>query len=121
MLQNDFFYIKSLENTDNKVHAQLELNAAHPVFEGHFPEQPVVPGVCMVQMIKEVLEQVLNQSLQLKAADHIKFLSVVDPRVSPLMQVNISYAFPGETLNVVASLQKEEIVCLKLKGHYAVV
>ena len=56
LLINDFFYLRSSTHSNEIINAQLQLNPAHRVFEGHFPGQPVVPGVCMVQMIKEILE-----------------------------------------------------------------
>ena len=28
----------------------VEIDPTHPIFEGHFPDQPVLPGVCMVQI-----------------------------------------------------------------------
>ena len=31
---------------------QVMLNPQHAIYNGHFPQQPVVPGVCMLQMIK---------------------------------------------------------------------
>ena len=37
--------------TIEKYRFSLELNPEHPVYEGHFPGNPVVPGVCQVQMI----------------------------------------------------------------------
>lgn len=118
MLQNDFFYIRRLDTEGDTLHAQLELNPGHRVFEGHFPGQPVVPGVCMVQMIKEILEQALEKPLQLQQADHIKFLSVIDPRVDPHLQTEISLRHTDTGVDVNATLRKEAVVSLKLKGRF---
>ncbi|MGN6490938.1 MAG: 3-hydroxyacyl-ACP dehydratase [Agriterribacter sp.] len=119
VLNNDFYSITSIEQGDNRIDAMLELNRAHKIFEGHFPGQPVVPGVCMVQIIKEILETVTGSSLQLKSADHIKFLSMVNPQETTGLQAKIAYT-PGEgSMNVAATLNKNETVCLKMKGVFA--
>lgn len=120
MLQNDFYHIRELKKEEGKIEAQLELNPGHRIFEGHFPGQPVVPGVCMVQMIKEVLETVTNRKLQLKTADHIKFLSVIDPLMHTVLHSGISYKFTEKTIDVNATLWKEEVVTLKLKGSFVI-
>ncbi len=121
MLQNDFFYIREMKTEGDTLNVQLELNPGHRVFEGHFPGQPVVPGVCMVQMIKEILEQALEKPLHLRQADHIKFLSVIDPRINASLQTDISLKHTDTGVDVNATLRKEAVVSLKLKGNFVFV
>ena len=64
MLLGNFFTIINKEITDNSATLLISINAAHPIFEGHFPGQPVVPGVCMIQMIKEMMESIEGKPLQ---------------------------------------------------------
>ncbi|MGN6439594.1 MAG: 3-hydroxyacyl-ACP dehydratase [Agriterribacter sp.] len=118
ILNNDFYTIISIEQGDNSIDAMLELNCSHSIFEGHFPGQPVVPGVCMVQIIKEILETVTGSSLQLKTADHIKFLSMVNPKETTGLQAKITYTSSEGTIHTVATLNKNETVCLKMKGVF---
>jgi 3-hydroxyacyl-[acyl-carrier-protein] dehydratase len=61
MLQGDFFIISKIETTEAEIKAELIINARHKIFEGHFPGQPVVPGVCMMQMVKEIIEKVTEK------------------------------------------------------------
>jgi 3-hydroxyacyl-[acyl-carrier-protein] dehydratase len=122
ILKDDFYTVASLTADNEIVQASLELNPAHPVFEGHFPGQPVVPGVCMVQMIKEILETVTGKNLMLKQSDHIKFLSVINPVKARPVQASVQYSKKeNDELHVVASLSCEERVCLKLKGVFAII
>jgi len=32
------------------LNSRIALNKDHPVFEGHFPGNPILPGVCTVKM-----------------------------------------------------------------------
>ncbi|HEX5026035.1 MAG TPA: 3-hydroxyacyl-ACP dehydratase [Agriterribacter sp.] len=121
MLNNDFFYTRSVNSGPGIVNATFEINPTHPIFNGHFPGQPVVPGVCMVQIIKELLEGVLGKSLQLQKADHIKFLSMIVPRTSDVLEASITYSIDGNAISVVSTLTKRESVCLKLRGNFVVV
>lgn len=118
MLSNDLFFIRTLDNQPGIINAGIELNPQHKIFEGHFPGQPVLPGVCMVQMIKEVLESSLGYALQLKSSDHIKFLSMVDPRQSPVLALAILYTLNGDAVSVTATLTRDVVICLKMKGVF---
>ncbi len=117
MLQGNFFTINSIHHDENSVKASLELNPAHKIFEGHFPQTPVVPGVCMMQMTKEVLEDVIKKETKLMSAAHIKFLTVINPQETKTIQLDLKYA-PRENkkIEIVASLFNEGVVYFKFKG-----
>jgi 3-hydroxyacyl-[acyl-carrier-protein] dehydratase len=67
MLQPDFYsFIRIVSNGSSSLEASFLLNPKHAIFAGHFPGQPVVPGVCMLQIIKEGLEQALDKKLVYK-------------------------------------------------------
>lgn len=120
LLSNDFFRLQSSLHANETIEARIQLNAAHQIFEGHFPGQPVVPGVCMVQMIKEILEIALDKTLWLQSADYIKFLSVIDPRRAADIDASIRYTYSEQGYEVGASLFKEGTVYLKLKANFKI-
>lgn len=118
MLEGDFFIQKSNESSGGNINSQLELNAAHRIFSGHFPGQPIVPGVCMIQIVKEILEGSIGKKTRLIKADHAKFLAMIDPRVNPLINATIKYSENDEGIDVTASLFRDEIIFLKLKAVF---
>ena len=120
MLLNDFFTISDKVTSETEIWAELFINANHKIFEGHFPNQPVVPGVCMMQMIKEILEMVIGKETNLTQAADMKFLAVINPLENNLIHASIKYA-AEETgaINIVASLFKDELVHFKFKGQFA--
>ncbi len=119
MLQNDFFTINETVKSETEIWAELFINADHKIFEGHFPGQPVVPGVCMMQMIKEILEQVLGKETNLVKAADMKFLAVINPQENNLVHASIKYeADETGVVNVTASLFKDELVHFKFKGQF---
>lgn len=64
LLENFYKIIHIKEREDGKQAIEIELNPGHVLYQGHFPGQPVVPGVCTLQIIKESAEQIANQPLQ---------------------------------------------------------
>jgi len=120
MLNGDFFHILSMTDEQGTISAMLEINPAHKIFEGHFPGQPVVPGVCMMEMIKEIAETATGKEFFLQKADMVKFLSVIDPLVSKQIQAKIKYEEDdNHTTKFEASLFNDNIIYLKFKGEYA--
>ena len=60
LLENFYKIIHIKEREDGKQAIEIELNPGHMLYQGHFPGQPVVPGVCTLQMIKESAEQIVS-------------------------------------------------------------
>lgn len=121
MLLNDFFTIISLSGEGSSFLAKLELNASHRIFEGHFPGQPVVPGVCLMQMVQEVTEQALgNGPLRLSRADQMKFISAIDPGKIGNLEMKLDCRIGEDGMvNVMANLTDGDKVCFKFNGIFA--
>lgn len=118
MLKDDFFTITEMNIEGNSINAILKINENHAIFQGHFPEHPVVPGVCIFQMVKELAELSSSQELQLTKASEIKFLGVIDPNEKKTLQLSLNYEKENEGINVSASLLKETSVCFKFQGIF---
>jgi 3-hydroxyacyl-[acyl-carrier-protein] dehydratase len=84
-------YHISKENIDDSVFIDIKIDSFHRLFEGHFPGQPVLPGVMILKMIVDCTSVHLGRKLNLKKATQCKFLNFVDPRLNPdlVLQLNI--------------------------------
>lgn len=118
MLKNNFFYIKQITRQQSNIISDITLNAAHGIFEGHFPGQPVVPGVCMLQMQREILEEALGIKLQLKESSMIKFLTMLVPTQYDAATFNMDIQESDHALLVTSTLTASDVVFLKFKGSY---
>ena len=54
----------------------------HPIFKGHFPNCPIVPGACLVQIAEELLSQSLNTLVHFTAIKNLKFRKPITPDIS---------------------------------------
>ena len=61
----------------------IELIANCTIYRAHFPEQPITPGVCIIQIASELLSQLLDQDIELRSISNAKFLSVINPLETP--------------------------------------
>lgn len=118
MLNGTFFTYTNLQAEGDTLTADIALNPAHEIFQGHFPGQPIVPGVCMIQMIKEVLEGHLLRDTKLVNADAIKFLSFVDPNVHADIKLHLKLSQSDKEIKVDAQLINDETKFLKFKAIF---
>jgi 3-hydroxyacyl-[acyl-carrier-protein] dehydratase len=120
MLVNDFFSISKLEEEGFEIRADLVINANHKIFEGHFPGHPVVPGVCMMQMVKEILENVIGKKTNLVRAGEMKFLAIINPKENNMIRATLKYSIEENgNMAVSAILFKESLIHFKFKGLFA--
>jgi 3-hydroxyacyl-[acyl-carrier-protein] dehydratase len=120
VLKDSLYTIQNISVADNSIEAIIELNEKHEIFKGHFPGQPVLPGACMMQMIKEILETFFKHKLQLSKADNIRFIAMIDPNENKELKFLIQYdGTETQLINIsVKILKKDEIVCCKMKATY---
>ncbi len=88
ILRNELYTIKGKDVTDKGASYDVRLNPSHFIYQAHFPGEPITPGVCIVQIAKELLEDFMGKLLQIDKVKNVKFLSVLTPRQS--LDVNYS-------------------------------
>lgn len=116
MLLKDFYKVISLENTaDNKYLAVILINEEHDVFKGHFPDNPIMPGVCMMQIIKELTEQISGSSLFMQSLSNVKFMALINPFNTPELWLELDVSITGTDLVKVQNVTYfNDTVALKL-------
>jgi len=78
ILKNNFFYIENIsQSSENQAEIVVNFNLEHRIFAAHFPDYPVVPGVCEIQIAVECLSEILQQNFRLKAIKNVKFSSPI--------------------------------------------
>nr|MBP7471456.1 hydroxymyristoyl-ACP dehydratase [Prevotella sp.] len=82
-LLNSLYKIQRKEVNDNGVIYNIHLDKNHFIYQAHFPGQPITPGVCIIQIAQELLEDFLGMMLDIKSVKNVKFLSVISPEISP--------------------------------------
>lgn len=124
MFLNSLYKIKQIlpESNGLKFSAIIELNPAHEIFHGHFPGNPILPGVCMVQILKELLINSSKSKLLLKRAGSIKYLSFIDPRVNNIIRFSIEVnSTESGDISCNAVLNSDSVIFCRFKGEFKIV
>ena len=91
MLIPNLYTIKKSEKVDDSnFKVQIELNPNHEIFEGHFPNNPITPGVCMMQIIKELTEIIVSKDLFLSKVSNVKFMATINPFKQAVLDLNLT-------------------------------
>ena len=75
MLQNSLYYIV---RNDQNVYT-IRFDASHPIFAGHFPEHPIVPGACLVQIAEELAAATYGHAVRFTALRNLRFSRPIIP------------------------------------------
>lgn len=118
MLKNALYHITATHLAHNSLEASVVLEGDHAIFKGHFPGNPVLPGACMLQMVKELLETTLQMPLQLAKADEMKFLAVIQPGAEELL-FSIQYLPTADMgIKTNAKITRNNVLCFKMRGSF---
>lgn len=116
----DLYKIEAFHTTETSVSAKIHINRSHDIFTGHFPGNPVMPGVCMIQIIKELLEKALDKELFMVTSSNIKFMALVNPEENPELDIQLDYTEDADGYRLKSTAKIGDTVALKFTGHYKI-
>ncbi|SHM42016.1 hotdog family protein [Chryseobacterium polytrichastri] len=115
----DFYTLQSSEKEENgRFIAHITLNKDHDIFNGHFPGNPVTPGVCMMQIVKELTEEFTGAPLFLKSASNVKFMAIINPFETPDLVLQLDINESEDEVKVKNTTLFGETIALKMSVHY---
>ena len=57
----------------------LKMNEDHPVYQGHFPGDPITPGVLTLRMIRECVSRDAGRPLHYSAIKTCRYVALIRP------------------------------------------
>ena len=75
LLLNSLYYIVAQDGSSYTI----RFDGSHPIFAGHFPGQPVVPGACLIQIAEELASMQAGHTVRFTALRNLKFRQPVTP------------------------------------------
>ncbi len=85
--------------------ARLDVPLDHPCFAGHFPGQPILPGVLLLQRVMSLAQTSLARPLDECTVYNVKFLASVAP--GNVLDVQLAGTNPDEYRFTVRVFQGE--------------
>ena len=121
MLIEGLYTVESFQYQEQEITATIMLNKDHEIFKGHFPGNPVMPGVCMLQIIKELIERATSKNLFLSVSSNIKFMAIINPEKTPEVALQISVQEGDGELKIKNTSSFGDTVALKLNATFKII
>jgi 3-hydroxyacyl-[acyl-carrier-protein] dehydratase len=78
-----------------------------------------MPGVCMMQIIKELTEQISESSLFMQSLTNVKFMALINPFNTPELRLELEISITDAELVKVKNVTYfNDTVALKLSSVY---
>jgi 3-hydroxyacyl-[acyl-carrier-protein] dehydratase len=103
-LNNYLYKVLDVEETPEGVAYSISLIRESPIYQAHFPNMPITPGVCMIQMAEELLADHIKKRLQTVAVKNAKFLSILDPNAENIKIHLTKIKQEGDMIKVYATI-----------------
>ena len=120
MLIKNLYQVKDLVTDKDRTTIRITINKGHEIFKGHFPGNPVMPGVCMIQIIKELTEEVVGKTLFLSVSSNIKFMAIINPEIHPDLTLILDISRSENEVKVRNITSFGETMALKLNATFKV-
>ncbi|WP_335965174.1 3-hydroxyacyl-ACP dehydratase [Galbibacter sp. PAP.153] len=118
MLLKDFYKVNTLVMEEGKLKASITINKKHEVFKGHFPGNPVTPGVCMMQIIKELVEEITGKSLFMESSSNVKFMAIINPEITPDLNLTTEFTEIENGVKIKNITKFNDTIALKLNAVF---
>lgn len=116
ILKDNLYTVISQQEADGHPAFRVRINPEWPIYKAHFPGHPITPGVCIVQMVQELLQGFLHRELSLRKAKNVKYLAIISPE--EMSELNVVFPKIEEqadgSLKVQAQVLNGENLCTKL-------
>ena len=121
ILQDNLYTIVSQRQEEESFVFQVRLHPEWPIYKAHFPGHPITPGVCIVQMVQELLQGLLHRELSLCQAKNVKYLSIVSPEEITELTITFSKIEeqPDGNMKVQAQVTSGDLLCTKLSVTFS--
>jgi 3-hydroxyacyl-[acyl-carrier-protein] dehydratase len=115
-LENRFYKITKEERAENEARFTVSILPDCDVYDGHFPGNPVCPGVCNIQTIKECAERLVGQPLTITTIKQCRLTAVATPQVCPEVTVTVSATENEGGYLITANISDEKQGYMSLKA-----
>ena len=88
--------------------AELVFPASFSGFQGHFPGNPLCPGVCLVMAQIAIARRITGARLELLEMANVKFIGPVFPNEAVCCAVNATREADGKSWHVKSELKRGE-------------
>ena len=109
----DYYHIVSQQISDDNATFVVVLNPNCAVYKGHFPSQPIAPGACSIEMIRQCASMAMGHEVRLSRIIQCKFTLLLVPDKDQELRLQLALS----SFQLTATLSAQNQVAIKLKAE----
>lgn len=99
------------EHDDSRVEATVDITGDEPVFAGHYPDFPILPGVCVLDCVHRTALASARSPIELEEVERCRFTAGVRP--DGVLRVCLDWS--GLLANATVHFGTDQVAKLKLR------
>ncbi len=112
------YTVTSFRLSETGINASITFNKDHEIFKGHFPGNPIVPGVVQIQILKDIVERAIGKKVFLNYAKSIKFSNFINPIETNAVEFEVAFEYQThDVLSIKCIVKTETVVFMKYTGN----
>ena len=116
-LEGNFYKIDNFEQKEDCTYSlTVTILPEHQIYEGHFPAQAVVPGVCTLTIIRECVGKIMEREISFATIKECKYVSALLPEENLRIVINITIT-DGSKVRVQVERADSQQAVLKLRAE----
>lgn len=119
-LENNYYELISIHSNGLNSVSHIALRPDCNIYHGHFPHDPICPGVFNIQTIKECAERLVNKKLRISCIRQCRLTAVATPATCPEMDVTVSLQSTEAGYNITATIVDATHTYMDYKGEMTV-
>lgn len=120
MIDKTLINIFSKGITINTLEIEFKINPEHIVFKGHFPNNPIVPGVLEMQIAENILLDSLSINAKLFSVSNVKFSKPIYPNNISLYTCLINYSINENLIDCVIFIKDNFSTYMSMYCNYKI-
>ena len=119
-LKDKFYKVTKEEKNDTGATYTVAILPDCNVYDGHFPGNPVCPGVCNMELILECAMMLTGRDLRIKAIKQCRLTAIATPTVCPEVVITVNATAKEDgTYLIVANIADDKQSYMDFKGTLA--
>ena len=115
-LENRFYKILSEERQEASATYKVAILPDCNVYDGHFPGNPVCPGVCNIETIKECAMRLTGKDLRIRNIKQCRLTAIATPTVCPVVTITVNAVPKDDAFLVTANIADDKQLYMDFKG-----
>lgn len=114
VLENKLYNIVETENSPGKCLTSINLIRESGIFKGHFPGNPITPGVVIIAIAREILEKAVGHKLFIKTVPSVKYISVLSPQNTSAVYFDMTYNLVGNQIKTKVIVKDDTTIFVRM-------